>query len=355
MKELIVTFEEAGLRLDKMMMKCLDKAPKSFTYKMLRKRNILLNGRRAKGDERLDTGDDIKIYASDETLEKFSSYFSGKRAGSLSATRLSKGVASAPAAPDILYEDDNFIIVNKPAGLLSQPATGGEESLTDEIVSYMLRTGQITGGRIRGFKPSVCNRLDRNTSGIVIAAKSVIALREAGRLIRERRIEKYYLVLAAGNFKVRRDVRTYLLKDEAANRVRVYDEENDGAVPAETVFEPLLYSETNISGNAAPENAGYTLLKARLVTGRSHQIRAQLSHMGYPVVGDYKYGDGAVNDAFKERYGLKSQFLHAWRAKFPELSPPFEAAGGRCFTAPLPDLFMRILTDIFKERVKTVI
>ena len=162
MQEIIVTANEAGQRFDKLLAKYLNEAPKSFLYKMLRKKNIVLNGKKATGNEKLEVGDHIKLFLSDETIEKFSKI----------------KVQRTNQVLNFVYEDDNILIINKPVGMLSQKAEAKDESLVEHIITYLLESGQMTEEELRKFKPSICNRLDRNTSGLVVAGKSLIGLQK---------------------------------------------------------------------------------------------------------------------------------------------------------------------------------
>ena len=162
MQEIIVAANEAGQRLDKMLAKYLNEAPKSFLYKMLRKKNIVLNGKKATGNEKLAVGDSVKLFLADETIAKFSNIHA----------------VHTNVTLDIIYEDENVLLINKPVGMLSQKAVADDESLVEHIISYMLETRQLTEEELRKFRPSVCNRLDRNTSGLVAAGKSLAGLQE---------------------------------------------------------------------------------------------------------------------------------------------------------------------------------
>ena len=178
MKEFIINENEAGQRFDKYLAKLLREAPKSFFYKMMRKKNITLNGKKATGNEKLFSGDHVKLFLSDETFEKFS--------GNDSAPR-------AHYALDIIYEDENILLINKPAGMLSQPADDGTPSLVEYLTGYLLKNGSLTENDLRTFRPSVCNRLDRNTSGLIAAGKSLSGLQELSGMFKSRELHKYYL------------------------------------------------------------------------------------------------------------------------------------------------------------------
>ncbi len=315
MRELMFQ-EDAGQRLDKYLQKYLKLAPKSFLYRMLRKKNIVLNGKKADGSEKLKQGDVIRLYLSDETLEKFR-----------------EEDRSYPVWPDleIVYEDRQVLMVNKPAGMLSQKAAPEDVSLNEYLVGYLLAGGQVTRESLAGFTPGVCNRLDRNTSGLVIGAKTLGAAQEIGRLLKERQAGKYYLALVKGTIRRGERIRGWLVKDRKKNQVTVSREPAEGGAPIETAYEPLA------------SNGAMTLLKVELVTGKTHQIRSHLAGTGHPLAGDGKYGDATFNRYFRERYRLNSQFLHSWKIEFPAMDAPFDALSRRTVTAEPPELFRKIL------------
>lgn len=317
MQEIIVSANEAGQRFDKLLAKYLNEAPKSFLYKMLRKKNIVLNGKKATGNEMLTVGDSIKLFLADETIEKFSKV----------------QIQHTNKKLDIIYEDENIILINKPVGMLSQKAAANDESLVEHLISYMLESKQLTEAELRKFKPSICNRLDRNTSGLVVAGKSLIGLQKMGELFKDRNLKKYYRCLVAGEVKTKQYIKGYLLKDEATNKVTISEKAFGEALPIETEYEPIW------------SNGKITLLEVHLITGRTHQIRAHLASCSHPILGDYKYGNKKVNDRFKEKYKLESQLLHAYRLELPVLEEPLQAISQKKFVAPLPKLFEKILKE----------
>lgn len=323
MKEIRIGENESGQRLDKFLLKYMSRAPKSFIYKMLRKKNITLNGKKAQGNEQLRQGDAVKLFLSDDTIGKFSE----TRTAGYAETEL-----------DILYEDKHTIFINKPAGMLSQKAAAEDVSLVEHLIAYLLKTGQISEEALATFRPSVCNRLDRNTSGIVAAGKSLAALQQLSAMFRERSLKKYYLCLVHGRVTEARRISGFLSKDERTNRVRVQragerrSPQKDEA-RIETEYRPLR------SGD------GVTLLEVHLITGKTHQIRAHLAAEGHPIIGDYKYGMRSVNDSFKREYGLSTQLLHSCRLCFPECTGALSELSGREITAPVPDLFRRICRE----------
>lgn len=334
MKQIRVREEEAGQRLDRLLSRYLKEAPKSFLYKMMRKKNITLNGKKADGSEKVQAGDEIRAFLSDETWEKF--------AGSMET------VPSHPVTElEIIYEDSHILLVNKPAGMLTQKAKPEDVSLNEYVLGYLERKGRWkeetsseTGETVcvnYTFRPSVCNRLDRNTSGIVICGTSVAGLRKMAELLRDRNMHKYYQCLVAGRLTEEQRIRGYLQKDPETNRVRVLAEEQSDAAPIETAFRPLRVF------------ADCTLLEVLLITGRSHQIRAHLASMGYPVIGDHKYGNPKINQDYKRKYGLSCQLLHAGRLEFPSMDGPFSHLSGRVFTAEPPALMKEIIKDAEKR------
>ncbi|GAA0792834.1 RluA family pseudouridine synthase [Clostridium sp. AF19-22AC] len=317
MQQIIIKDNEAGQRLDKMLAKYLNEAPKSFLYKMLRKKNITLNGKKAAGNEKLVSGDEVKLFLSDETIARFSSSL----------------VQYTKEKLDILYEDENILLINKPAGMLSQKAVDSDESVVEHLITYLLTSGQLSEQDLKTFKPSVCNRLDRNTSGMIAAGKSLKGLQELSRLFKDRTLGKYYLCLAAGNITEPSRIQGYLAKDEKTNQVTVRTVKTDGADPIETEYRPLK------------ADGDVTLLEVHLITGKTHQIRAHLASVGHPVIGDYKYGNRNVNDSYRKAYGLEHQLLHAYRLIFPELKGALSNLSQKEFIAPLTKEFCEIAAD----------
>ena len=320
MKEIRIGENESGQRLDKFLLKYMNRAPKSFLYKMMRKKNITLNGKKAQGNEQLEKGDTVKLFLSDETIGKF--------------TEQQDYAGNAGAELDILYEDKHTIFINKPAGMLSQKAEQKDVSLVEHLIAYLLKTGQITTDGLAAFRPSVCNRLDRNTSGIVAAGKTLAALQELSGMFRERTLRKYYLCLVKGTVTEKRRISGWLSKDEKTNKVTVHCAPDDGGVPIETEYRPVR------SGD------GVTLLEVHLITGKTHQIRAHLASIGHPIVGDMKYGNPKVNEEAKRQYHIHSQMLHSWKLVFPQMEEPLAHLSGKSFTAPLPGEFTRVLGSL---------
>ena len=250
---------------------------------MLRKKNITLNGKKATGNEKLLKGDTIKLFLSDETFDKF--------AGSSQAAR-------AYCELDIVYEDPDIIIINKPAGMLSQPADDGEPSLVEYLTGYLLKKGDLTEEQLKTFRPSVCNRLDRNTSGMVCAGKSLAGLQFLSRIFHDRTLHKYYICLTKGKIEKPDHIRGYLHKDKKTNKVIVSRQEFKDSLPIETKYRPL------------GSNGKITLLEVELITGRTKQYI---------------------------RHGVRHQLLHAYRLVIPETD--------QTFVAPAPELFCKIIKE----------
>lgn len=317
MREIQIKENEAGQRFDKFLKKYLPGASTGFLYKMLRKKNIVLNGKKASGNEKLKTGDAVKLFFSDDTIEKFS-------AGDLPA--LSEG--SAPVELSVLYEDAHILLFNKPVGMLSQKASSQDVSAVEIVIQYLLQNHTISQEDLKTFRPSICNRLDRNTSGILTAGKSLAGLQKLSELFKERTVRKDYLCLVHGRIRESRHIRGYLHKDERCNKVTIKQEADSAEdLPIETEYVPVAW------------NAERSLLKVHLITGRTHQIRAHLASIGHPILGDTKYGNR------RTAKGCSHQMLHAYELTFPEMEEPFAALSKRSIYAPVPAKFYRRIEE----------
>ena len=333
-----ITEREAGQRFDKYLHKLLPEAGSSFLYKMLRKKNIVLNDKKADGSEKIASGDVVSIYFSDETLQKFM----GKSALSQKNTDVKVQAAESVKekqyksayqkykAIKVIYENEHILMADKLAGILTQKATPQDISLNEWLIGYLLEKKAISKEDLQTFRPSVCNRLDRNTSGIVLCAKSIQGAQMLGELLQTRDLHKFYRLYVKGTITEEKVIEGYLTKNEKTNKVVISEKPADKSSYIKTRYIPIL------------EEGDKTLLEVELITGKSHQIRAHLASIGHPLLGDYKYGDARWNDIYKKKCGIDHLLLHAYRIVFPKLEKPFTDISEQSFEASLPELFHRV-------------
>ena len=351
MQEFKIGANEAGQRLDKFLHKYLKEAGSSFLYKMLRKKNITLNKKKADGKEVLALGDEVQFFFSDETFLKFRGSntlqndnkktqdvgSSGSKQGVANKNRQKKSNALSQYESayekikgiDVIYEDDHILLLNKPAGVLSQKSEPTDLSVNEWLIGYLLANHKISEEQLDTFKPSICNRLDRNTSGLMICGKSLQGSQKMNSLIKERKIRKFYRTFVKGQVKESAYIKGFLKKDEKLNKVflkETADKEKD-YMPIETAYEPISYKD------------GYTYLEVELITGKTHQIRAHLSSVAHPLLGDEKYGDRAWNRSFQGIKLPKWQLLHSYRVEFPEMEGVFKELSGKEFVAKEPKVY----------------
>ena len=288
MKELTVRQNDAGQRLDRFVGKAVPLLPESLLQKYIRLKRIKLNGKGAKRDTRLKVGDTLQLYINDEFFEKPREENSYLKVGT---PRL-----------DIVYEDENILLVDKKPGVLCHSAGVWDyNTLIANIQAYMAQKGEWRPKEENSFAPALCNRIDRNTGGIVIAAKNAEALRILNDKIRDREIEKYYLCAVQGRPRPPAGrLENYLFKDAKKNQVFVKNRPEPGAKTAVTEYR-LITSKGKLS-----------LVECRLLTGRTHQIRAQMAYAGWPLLGDGKYG----SERFNKDFGEKGQALYSYRLEF---------------------------------------
>ena len=281
MKEIIIRSDEAGQRLDKYLKKLMPEAGTGFLYKMLRKKNIDLNGAKSDGSTILSAGDHVRIFFSDETYEKM------------------RGARADVAKKDdlhlkIILETADVLFINKPAGILSQGSEKGQISINDVLRQQYSNTDST-------YTPSVCNRLDRNTSGLLLAAKTYAGSRLISDLIKTHSVRKKYLAIVEGEMTGEGMLKGYLIKDHEKNIVSIKGNGN----PKDAV---------STGYKVLGKHDGYSLVEVELITGKSHQIRAHLSSIGHPLAGDIKYGGHPYK-------GKKYQMLHAWKLVLPDTVP----------------------------------
>ena len=316
MQGFIIKKNEENQRFDKYLKKLLPNASTSFLYKMMRKKNICINGNKATGNEMLKAGDSIKIFFSDETLDKFMGNQENLNDEYDKLSRLTmQGIT-------ICYEDDDILIANKPFNMLSQKAAPGDIAANEILLGYLIRKGKLSRDDFRTFRPSVANRLDRNTTGLLLMGISLKGSQELGHMLKARPLGKYYLAVVAGELLKPAKLHGYLKKNSANNQVTIsaHKEAEDDAY-IETEYEPVAWANNT------------TLLKVHLITGKTHQIRAHLASVGHPVICDPKYGDSKINRQFYEQYHVKGQLLHAFCLVFPD---------GKEYYAPVPAYFGKI-------------
>ena len=287
MRTFIIAHNDAGQRLDKFLTKAVKALPKSLLYKFIRTKKIKVNRKRADIGYMLAEGDSVELFISDE--------FFAEDAADTAFTRLTPHL-------DIVYEDENILLVDKQPGIIVHSDDDEEiNTLISHIKAYLYRKGEYDPASEQSFAPSLCNRIDRNTGGIVIAAKNAAALRVMNEKIRADELSKYYLCAVHGHMEKRADTLTgYLKKDSDNNIVDIIREARPG------------YKKIITKYRVVAERNGLSLLEVELVTGRTHQIRAHLSSIGHPLLGDGKYG---VNRDDKKR-GYKFQALYAFRLEF---------------------------------------
>lgn len=315
---------EQGQRLDKFLRKYLPGAPLSRVYRALRK-DVKVNGKRKGGEYVLEEGDTLSLYLSDAELSDF---------------RKQKEHHRVRRTFQLCYEDDDILIAGKPAGLLTH-GDGREKRnhLTNQVIDYLIETGGYDPRAEKTFVPAPVNRLDRNTSGLVIFCKNYPALQCFNELIRENRgIRKYYLTILTGRLDHELMLRGRMEKDEAHNRTRVVREDGEGRMML-TRIRPLL------TKHCGPYD--WTLAEVEITTGRTHQIRAQAQAAGYPVIGDSKYGDPAEVRFVSETFGLTTQLLHAYRLVFEDMPPDYQRLEGKTVIMKVPARFRKIAGELF--------
>lgn len=326
MKEFTITYNEAGQRFDKYLSKMLPEASASFYYKMLRKKNITLNGKKADGKEKIKQGDVVRFFLADDTFAKFA----GEKKKEKNIPKLSLEKSGLK----VLYEDEDILAFDKPAGLLSQKAKPADISVNDYLIAYLRE--QEDYDHQDSFLPSICNRLDRNTSGIILCGKSLTGSMELGRMLKERSLKKYYRCIVLGNVTADKLV-GYIRKDEKTNKIIFSPKEFEGSSRVETSWKPV--KSLTVLGESCTE------LEVHLITGKTHQIRGHLAGIGHPLIGDCKYGNRTFNDRCRKAFGVQSQMLHACRVVFPEDAGKLKKCSGRTIRAELPENFL-----IIKER-----
>ena len=317
MKEIFIKKDDSGLRLDKFIIKVFPSIPVSMVYRGIRLKRIKINGKRAAAETFLKTGDSVALYINDEFL--------AEKPDNQAYLHSKKSI-------NVVYEDANIIIVNKEKGLICHSEDNTDaDTLINRVLKYLVDKGEYEPSESLSFRPALCNRIDRNTAGLVIAAKTAESLRTVNALLKENKITKKYLCAAFGYFEEKSETKTaYLYKNADRNRVYIEDKKTKQNKTIITKYKVL------------EEKNGISLLDVELITGRTHQIRAHLAYLGHPLLGDGKYGSESDN----RKMGIKTQALLSYKIKFSDkLPPPLEHLAGKSFetdTGEFYKLFERI-------------
>ena len=307
MRQIEITKNDSGQRLDKFLTKRFKNMPQSLMYKYIRTKYIKLNGKKCEISSRLNEGDILTLYIKDEFFDEQPDEYD---------------FLKAPVKIDIIYEDENIMLLNKKPGLIVHPDENYHfDSLIARVQHYLYDKGEYEPKKENSFAPALVNRIDRNTGGIVIAAKNAETLRIMNQKVKDRELEKLYLCIAVGIFEKKSDMLTgYLEKNEKQNRVYISKKPTENSKTIKTKYRVL--SEKN----------GLSLLEVDLLTGRTHQIRAHLASIGHPLLGDGKYGKNEIN----RKMGYKWQALYSYKLSFNFTTDGgiLEYLNGRTFTAP---------------------
>lgn len=323
MREILVSENEKEQKLLKLLQKFFKGQKDAFLYKMLRKKNILLNGKKADGKELLSSGDKVQLYFSEESLQKL-----------CSMPKVEEDIWSDSYNKFIVYEDQNLIIFNKPASLLSENDAKSTLSVNSLLSSYLLKKGEQNRETRETFRPGIANRLDRNTSGLILFGKTLTASQNLARLIQEHKIQKRYLALVVGDFQGDGLQESFIRKNSKINKV-LQMKEGEG--------EPIRAFFSTIQKYRDREQL-FSLLSVQLITGKTHQIRSQLAFLNHPILGDEKYGEQRINREYRKK-GIHRQLLHAYSLSFPEIpeNNALSPLSGKKFEIPLPDDFQNLI------------
>lgn len=318
MREFIINKNDSGQRIDKFLQKSVPSLPKSLLYKCIRLKRIKLNGKRCQNADFLKENDVLSLYINDEFFENC------EKDKDNETDTLSK----IKSVPKVVYEDNNILIAFKPSGMdVHRGSETSQETLIEIICAYLWRKGEYDPALENSFSPALCNRLDRNTTGLVIAAKNAESLRSLNEAIRERHIQKKYLCICTGKLPSVHSTETAYHKKGQHNLVSIRKNATDGYKKIVTEYRVL------------EEKKGLSLVEINLITGRTHQIRAHLAYLGAPVLGDGKYGNVAVN----KRMGVFRQQLCAYSLTFNTTKGILKYLNGKSFVSPETGFDKRIV------------
>ena len=322
MKTFVIDQNSAHMRADKYVKKLLDQAPVNLIYKMFRKKDIKVNGKWIKEDYILQEGDTLSLFLYEDKFKAFSN---------------AQDIYDLKRTFKILYEDEHILVVNKPAGLLvHEDQHESRDTLTNQVLAYLVETKAYAPSPENTFVPGPVHRLDRNTSGIVIFGKTLVALQTLNEMMKKRHcIDKTYLTICKGKVDQAMTLLGYACKDETQGKVVMVSKDHPGALTMHTLIEPVKF------------NDDFSLLKVKLVTGRTHQIRVHLASVHHEIIGDSKYGDFELNKSIRKEYHLQHQFLHAYQVVFVKPFGALSYLKGKKIEAPLPNHLKKIEERIF--------
>ena len=317
MKKIQITENDANQRIDKYIKKLLVNAPTNFIYKMFRKKDIKVNGKKVNEKYILKNNDVVEMFLYDDKFKEFAA---------------TKDIYNVKKTFKVLYEDNHVLIVYKPAGLLvHEDKNESVNTLTNQVLSYLANKNELDLSRENTFMPGPVHRLDRNTSGIVIFGKTLAALQVLNEMIKQRHcIEKSYLTICKGKVNQKRNLKGYIVKLDDQAQVKLVSKDYPGALTMETIVKPVKY------------NNDYSKVEVTLITGRMHQIRVHLSSIDHPIIGDRKYGDFELNKFVKKEFGLNHQLLHAYKIRFVKSFGILAYLQDKEIVCPVPKLFEKI-------------
>ncbi|MEG0452686.1 MAG: RluA family pseudouridine synthase [Coprobacillus sp.] len=323
MKMLIIDENNENQRIDKYLKKLLCNASSQLIYKMLRKKDVKVNGIKVKENYILQLHDQVELFLYEDKFKEYTQ---------------AQTIFDLPIEFDVLYEDEHILVVGKPAGLLIHEDINEDmNTLSNQVLTYLYNKGEYVPDESLSFTPGPVHRLDRNTSGIVIFGKTLRALQDLNEMMKQRHcIEKTYMTICKG-YMPSQELIGYMKKDGDQSLVKVVSKNTPGALTMHTIVE-------NIQSNDR-----YSLLKVKLITGRTHQIRVHLSSVQHPLIGDSKYGDFELNKYIKKKYHLNYQFLHAYQIEFIKPIGSLKYLQDKVITCPLPKHLLKIKRDIFSE------
>lgn len=304
-KEVVIQKNDAGQRLDKFLTKTYPNLPQAVLYKCIRQKDVKRNGKRCQIGEKLEEGDVLSLYWQEEFFQQ---------------EEREEDFLKAPTKLSIVYEDENLLLLDKKPGLIVHPDEHYHfDSLIARVQHYLYDKGEYNPKDENAFAPALINRIDRNTGGIVLAAKNAETLRIMNQKVKDRELRKFYLCVVCGTLPEKESTLTgYLEKNEAQNRVYISNKPVPGGKTIRTKYRVL------------EERGGFSLLEVELLTGRTHQIRAHFSHIGHPLLGDGKYGRNAVN----KQMGFPYQALYSYKLQFTFTTDagPLSSLNGQEFT-----------------------